>query len=231
MTKQINKIAIVLPVIDAGAKRHKRLIRCLASYYEMTEGLSDIHVLHDANECHIYHPILEQYPEINNYCIPTGISLMEKINLHALEIANKYKYIGFIGDDIVFKTPFESKIINYLSEHSHAMAFGNDLIWNGKLPTHPFMTSKTVMAVGFFGCPAVEHNFFDNYWEMVFDGLQTKKYIPDIVMEHMHSMVGKEKNDYLANVIADKLQLDKIKFINYINRHLEIDLEKIRSYE
>jgi hypothetical protein len=227
----LDKIAIVLPVIDAGAERHKRLIRCLASYYEVTEGLSDIHVLHDTNECNIYHPILEQYPEIFSYCIPTGLTLMEKINVHALDIANKYKYIGFIGDDIVFKTPFENQMISYLSKHTHAMAFGNDLIWNGKLPTHPFMTSKTVLAVGFFGCPAVEHNFFDNYWEMVFNALDTKEYMPEIVMEHMHPMVRKENTDYLANVIADKLQLDKLKFSNYISRNLDLDLEKIRIYE
>ena len=50
----------------------------------------------------------------------------------------KAKQVCFIGDDIIFKTPFENQIINYLSEHKHAMAFGNDLIWNGDLPTHPF---------------------------------------------------------------------------------------------
>lgn len=226
-----NKIAIVLPVRDAGLNRFKRVVRCLKSYYEYTEGFSDIHILHDKDECKIYHQLSEQYPQIINYCIPTGISLMEKINIHAIDIAKKYKYIGFVGDDIVFKTPFEKLIIEHLSQHNHAMAFGNDLIWNGKLPTHPFMTSKTILAVGFFGCPAVEHNFFDNYWGLVFETLKTKKYIPEIIMEHMHMMVAKEENDALTHQIWEKLAIDKIKYTKYIENNFNTDLEKIKSYE
>lgn len=226
-----NKIAIILPVRDGGLGRHKRLERCLESYSKITEGLSDIHLLHDEDECDVYHTITEQYPQIINYCIPTGLTLMQKINVHALDIANNYKYVGFIGDDIVFKTPFESVFIEYLFSVNHGLIFGNDLIWHGALPTHPFITSKTVLAVGFFGCPAVEHNFFDNYWNVIFNALNTKKYIPEIIMEHMHSMVGKENSDYISNVIANKVELDGINFNNYINKNLETDLEKIKTYE
>ena len=102
-----DRIAVILPVRDFGTDRHKRLIRCLDSYREMTEGLSDVYVLHDNDECHIYDPLLDEYPEINNLCVKSEINLMQKINVHALDIANEYKYVGFIGDDIVFKTKWE----------------------------------------------------------------------------------------------------------------------------
>lgn len=195
----------------------------------MTEGLSDIHLLHDDDECDTYHPIAEQYPEIINHCIPTGITLMQKINVHALDIASKYKYVGFIGDDIVFKTPFESSFIEQLSLFDYGMVYGNDLVWNGKLPTHPFITSNAITAVGFFGCPAVEHNFFDNYWQTVFDNLGKVVYFPNIIMEHIHPIVGKENRDEISNKIHSKMDTDQIKFERYINANLVEDLNKIKA--
>jgi hypothetical protein len=225
-----NKIAIVLPVRDGGLGRHKRLVRCLASYQEMTEGLSDIHLLHDEDECDTYHPIAEQYPQIINYCIPTGISLMEKINVHALDIASKYKYVGFIGDDIVFKTRFESYFVQELSSFDYGMVYGNDLVWDGKLATHPFVTSNAITAVGFFGCPAVEHNYFDNYWQTVFSSLEKVVYFPNIVMEHMHPVVRKEVTDEMSDEINSKLETDRIKFERYMNTNLTEDLNKIRAF-
>jgi hypothetical protein len=224
-----NKIAIVLPVRDGGLGRHNRLIRCLASYKEITEGLSDIHLLHDEDECHIYHPIAEQYPKIINYCIPTGISLMQKINVHALDIASKYKYVGFVGDDIVFKTPFEKTFIEHLSSVDYGMAYGDDMVWGQALATHPFITSNAITAVGFFGCPAVEHNYFDNYWQAIFSSLDKIVYLPEILMEHVHPIVGKEVADNIYKEIENKLQLDEIKFTRYMSNNLVEDLDKIKN--
>jgi hypothetical protein len=224
-----NKIAIVLPVRDGGLGRHTRLSRCLKSYYEMTEGLSDIHLLHDEDECNTYHPIAEQYPQIINYCVPTGISLMQKINVHALDIASKYKYVGFIGDDIVFKTPFESTVIENLLAFDYGMVYGNDLVWDGKLATHPFVTSNAITAVGFFGCPAVQHNYFDNYWQTIFGILNKTNYLPEIIMEHIHPIVDKEQRDDIYNDIINKLDSDGIKFKVYMMAHLDDDLNKIKA--
>jgi hypothetical protein len=224
-----NKIAIVLPVRDGGLGRHARLSRCLKSYYEMTEGLSDIHLLHDEDECDTYHPIAEQYPQVINYCIPAGITLMQKINVHALEIASKYKYVGFIGDDIVFKTPFEQTFINYLSTVPYGMVFANDLVWKGKLATHPFITSNAITAVGFFGCPAVEHNFFDNYWHLLFSRLGNLKYTDDVVMEHMHPLVRKEVADTIAHNISMKQAQDSVNFERYVITRMDTDIGKVRN--
>ena len=225
-----NKIAIILPVRDGRLGRSSRLIRCLASYIEMTEGLSDIHLLHDEDECDIYHPIVEQYPQIINYCIPIGITLMQKINVHALDIASKYKYVGFIGDDIVFKTKFEQIFIDLLFSMGFGMVYGNDMVWGEKLATHPFMTSNAITAVGFFGCPAVEHNYFDNYWQAIFGSLNKIVYLPEILMEHVHPIVGKEVADNIYKEIENKLQLDEIKFTRYMSNNLVEDLDKIKNF-
>jgi len=195
----------------------------------MTEGMSDIHVLHDTDECDIYHKIVEEYPEIHNYCVPPGITLMEKINFNSLELAKKYKYIGFIGDDIIFKTPFEKVFIDYLSSVEHGMAFGSDLYQNR--PTHPFMTSKTILAIGFYGLPVVEHNYFDDYWSYIFGELQTAKHFKEIIMEHIHPATGKEQRDVVSDRIYNNLLLDKKRFGAYMSENLYIDVDKVLNYK
>lgn len=225
-----DNIAIVLPVRDGNLGRRSRLPRCLDSYLEMTEGKSVVYLLHDADECHIYDPIAKKYPQIINYCIPTGITLMEKINVHALDIAQNHKYVGFIGDDIVFKTPFESQIIEHLSSVKTGMAFGNDMNWGPKLATHPFISSNAILAVGFFGCPAVTHNFFDNYWQIIFRELGTIKYFSDIIMEHMHPDLGKAPKDSISIGILNRLDSDMALFTRYMQTSLDRDINKIKRY-
>jgi hypothetical protein len=65
----------------------------------------------------------------------------------------------------------------------------------------------------------------------VFGNLKRAIYAPGIIMEHMHSMVGKEKNDELTDLIWNKLQTDSIKFEKYIKNNLDNDLKKIMEHE
>lgn len=226
-----DRIAIILPVRDAGVNRHERLPRCLDSYYEMTENLSDIHLMHDEDECHIYHPIAEKYPNVINYCIPNGINLMEKINIHAIDIANRYKYVGFIGDDIVFRTRWESTFIDFLSKQEYGLAFANDLIHTtGGLATHPFINSRMILALGFFGCPAVGHHYFDNYWMKIVERLGQIKFFERIIMEHMHPIVGKADSDSLFYEIESNLELNTKKYSEYMNKEFENDIRKIQNF-
>jgi hypothetical protein len=226
-----NRIAIILPVRDGGVERYKRITRCLDSYRQVTQGMSDIHLLHDSDECHIYDPIMEKYPEVINYCIPSGLTLMEKINVHCLDIANEYKYVGFIGDDIVFRTLWESQFISWLSTQKYALAFANDLVHTtGGLATHPFITSNMIRALGFFGCPAVGHHYFDNYWESMASTVGTRKFFPQIIMEHMHPIVGKAPQDEMFHKIESKFEENYLKFNEYMKKNFENDVKKVLAY-
>ena len=56
----LDKIGIVLPVRDGGTGRSERLKRCLDSYIDVTEGLSNIFVIVDEDEIETY-SFLEDY--------------------------------------------------------------------------------------------------------------------------------------------------------------------------
>lgn len=227
-----DRIAIILPVRDGGVQRHTRITKCLDSYKQMTEGLSDIYILHDDDECHIYDPILKNYPEIKNYCTKSGITLMEKLNVHAMGIANEYKYIGFIGDDIIFRTRWEKEFLDWLSTQKYALAFANDLLHTtGELATHPFITSNMIRGVGFYGLPAVTHHFFDNYWMKVVNKIGEIKFFDNIIMEHMHPIVNKAPKDSMYHKIEDDLERNHAKYLIYMTKNFDSDIKKILENE
>lgn len=227
-----DRIAIILPVRDGGVDRYKRIRNCLNSYRQVTQGLSDIHLLHDDDECHIYDPILKDYPEVKNYCVKSGITLMEKLNVHAMDIANEYKYVGFIGDDIIFRTKWEKEFIQWLSTKKYALAFANDLLHTtGELATHPFITSNMIKGVGFYGLPAVTHHFFDNYWMKVSRKIGEIKFFNNIIMEHMHPINNKAPKDLMFYRIEDDLEKNHAKYLIYITTNFDSDIKKILEYK
>lgn len=227
-----DKIAIILPVRSAGTTRYERLSRCLDSYLQVTEKMSDVYVLHDDDECHLYDPILAKYPTINNLCVKSGISLMEKINIPALDIANKYKYVGFIGDDIIFRTRWEYEFIQWLSKQEYGLAFANDLIHiTGALATHPFITSNLIKAVGFFGCPALTHQYFDNYWMRIVEKVGKIKFFDKIIMEHMHPLVNKALKDKMFFQIESMHDMNTKNYLTYLSLNFDNDIRKIKEYK
>lgn len=227
-----DKIAIVLPVRHFGTERYKRLTRCLDSYLKYTDGLSDVFVLHDNDECALYDSILQNYPTVKNICVEAGITLMQKINIPAMEIANKYKYMGFIGDDIVFRTKWEQTFIDQMSSERFVLAFANDLMYtDGSLATHPFVTTNMVRAVGFFGCPAVSHHYFDNYWMDLVRTVGSVKFLETVIMEHFHLAMGKDVSDVGYEKIDSQFRESYNGFNSYkANGNFDEDVRKVLAY-
>ena len=223
------KIAIVLPVRDGGTGRFKRLQNCLDSYLEFTENLSEINVILDEDDL-INYEYLDNYKFITKHIAPAGLTLMQKINTISLSLAEEYRYIAFIGDDIVFKTKWESEFISELSKTTNGLVYGNDLHQERNLATHPCITSNMIKAVGFYGCPAVEHNFFDVYWLEIVRLAGTVKYLPNVIMEHMHPNAGKNSYDYISVKINNKLVSDQQRYKDYMLENKMSDIIKIKEY-
>lgn len=88
-----------------------------------------------------------------------------------------------------------------------------------------------IKAVGFFGCPAVQHNCFDNYWMNIVHSLGEIKYFPSIIMDHMHPHAGKANHDNISYHINNLLYQDVSNFDKYMDENKESDIKKILEYE
>jgi len=225
-----DKIAIVLPVRDAGTGRSQRLINCLNSWRKQSENLSDVHIIIDEDDVQYFEYLLEEEKEnVHVHIKPADLTLMEKINTIGLDIAHTYKYMIFIGDDIVFETPWESRFIEYLRSVPAGLVYANtlDLPDHIDWASHPCITTNLVRAVGFYGCPAVHHNYFDNFWSEVAKEIGHFHKMPDVIMDHRR--IGWTP-DHIYQEIVELQVTDKVRYEEYKETKYAQDLQKIKDY-
>jgi hypothetical protein len=224
----LDKIALILPIRYAGENRKNRLRDAINSWHKQSERLSDLHVIIDDDNVEVFN-FLYSVKEIKSITVQSAENtLMQKLNTIALDIASNYKYMAFTADDIVFETPWESKFVNYLSSVPYGVVYANDTLHGKKLPTHPCVSSNLVTALGFFGCPAVAHNYFDNFWMSIGTELGYIEYFDDVIMRHMHPIAGRAPYDELTVKILDLMHSDGEGYTEYMNKNFIKDIEKIK---
>jgi hypothetical protein len=104
--------------------------------------------------------------------------------------------IGFMGDDHRPRTEGWDEIyLETLFEMPGSMVYGDDGLQGQRLPTQIAMTSDIVRALGYMAPPGLRHLFVDNFWldlGMAAGGL---RYLPRVLIEHMHPVAGKAELD------------------------------------
>ena len=103
------------------------------------------------------------------------------------------------ADDIVFKTKNWDEIIekkfNTISDQICLFAV-NDLYQNpSTLATHPIISKKALDIFGHFLPPEIDCNYGDEWLTYIFKGANRYYPMPDIIVEHMHWLVGKGDRD------------------------------------
>jgi hypothetical protein len=158
-------------------------------------------------------------------------SMNGTLNAIAVEAADEFDILAFMGDDHLPRTNrWDYHIRNALGDGA-AMAYGNDLMQGILLPTAVFMSSSIVQALGYMAPPLLYHLFLDNAWiewGKAFGGL---KYLPDVVIEHLHPQAGKADWDegHIRVNSGEMWEHDRTAFDDYVKSDLESDLNKLRA--
>jgi hypothetical protein len=117
--------------------------------------------------------------------------LVRWLNVLAVPLSRRYKFIGHIGDDNVPRTVgWDTRIIESLQEN--LFCFGDDLDPGrapGSLSIHIFMRSTVVKKLGYMGPPSIQHMYVDPVW-YAWGKATSIEFLPDVVLEHMHYTVG-----------------------------------------
>lgn len=122
--------------------------------------------------------------------------LVPKLNLEAMRVVNEYHSLAFMGDDHVPRTEgWAARYVEELREMGTGIVFGDDLLQGERLPTHWAMTSDIVRALGAMIPAPVEHLYSDNAILNVGRAAECLRYLPDVVVEHMHPLAGKGPAD------------------------------------
>jgi hypothetical protein len=71
------------------------------------------------------------------------------------------------------------------------IVYGDDLIQGERLPTAPGIRSDIIAALGWMGPPVLHHLYVDNAWRALADAAGCRLYLPGVVVEHCHPIVGR----------------------------------------
>ena len=102
--------------------------------------------------------------------------------------------LGCVGDDFLFRTPgWDALVADALA--TPGVAYGDDLLMGRALPTAVFMSSAIPRALGWYALPTLRHLCADDAWRSVGEGIGALRYLPGVVIEHMHPVAGKAPVD------------------------------------
>lgn len=117
--------------------------------------------------------------------------------VHLLDLVKfpLYDYFVFMGDDHLPRTQnWDEAFIQALGQNT-GIAYGNDLLQGENLPTAFCMTRDLVMELRGMTFPGCIHLFFDNFVKQLGIDLNYLKYLPDVIIEHLHPVAGKAEMD------------------------------------
>lgn len=117
-------------------------------------------------------------------------TMVEALNVAAAGV-NEYA-VGFMGDDHRPRTVgWDRAYLDALLELRVGMVYGDDLFQHANIPTQIAMTTDIVKALGWMAPPALVHMYVDNWWLELGRRADCIRYLPDVVVEHVHPAAGK----------------------------------------
>ena len=106
-----------------------------------------------------------------------------------------YDYFVFMGDDHLPRTKNWDKAFIQALGINTGIVYGNDLLQGENLPTAFGMSRDIVMELQGMTFPGCIHLFFDNFVKQLGIDLNYLKYLPDVIIEHLHPVAGKAEMD------------------------------------
>ena len=171
----------------------------LAQAFKDTNTEADLYIVIDNDD-----PKWNEYAKSENYKkLPadnkTG-GCAKSLNTGAVYLLDitkfpLYDYFVFMGDDHLPRTKnWDKAFIRALGQNT-GIVYGDDLLQGANLPTAFGMTRDLVNELRGMTFPGCVHLFFDNFVKQLGLDLEYLKYLPDVIIEHLHPAAGKAEMD------------------------------------
>lgn len=164
--------------------------------------------------------------------LPQWKPMVRKLNEVAVERVNEYFALGFAGDDHLPRTPgWAGRYVDALYELGTGIVYGDDLIQREQLPTQWAMTADIVRALGRMVPADVEHLYCDNAVADLGRCAGCLRYLPDVVVEHVHPIAGKAPMDlgYVRVNRPEQYRRDGAAYQRWVAEQLETDAATVRA--
>lgn len=167
------------------------------------------------------------------HVLPTWQPLVPKLNGWAALVAgHRHFALGFAGDDHLPRTPgWARAYLDELHAIGTGIVYGNDGIQGQRLPTQWAMTADIVRALGRMVPADVEHLYCDNAVKDLGEAAGCLRYLPDVLIEHMHPVAGKAAMDagYARVNRPDQYAKDRAAYETWRDRLLPDQAAMVRA--
>jgi Glycosyl transferase family 2 len=217
-----NAVLVIVPARSRPAKSVE-----FAEAFFAHSTCSDLVFGLDGNDDHNYPRLPGVQYEVN-----PRLRLVGTLNVIARKHMDQYEYLAFMGDDHRIRTPgWDQKLVAAIADLSHGIAYGNDLFMGANLPTTVLMKSSIVRTLGYMAPPSLTHLYSDNFWLDLGSALGSIRYVDDVIIEHMHYILGKAEADelYLDVNSTEMYERDRTAFETYKRDRFAADLELLRA--
>jgi hypothetical protein len=154
------------------------------------------------------------------------------LNFIAKKYCEDYDYLVFMGDDHRPRTKdWDLLLAESIKDIKYGFAYGNDLFQGENLPTAVMQDARITRTLGYFSPPPMKHLFLDNFWRDTGRELGTLRYLPEVVIEHMHPYIGKVEMDagYAEVNSVEVGSHDQMAYMDYLTNQWQDDLAKLRA--
>lgn len=213
------KILTIVPT------RNRNPIGFYQSFVENTKHSDLVFVVienHHKKEFHIEGASYEIIPPSNR----TGFVF--PLNYAARKYCNQYTHLAFLGDDIRIRTKdWDDILYESIKDIQYGIAYPNDLLQGENLPTHVMLDSQIVQTLGYMVPDIFVHQYADNFWKDLGEALNTLRYLPNVLIEHMHFINNKAKLDSTYQEILNVEQVSTERYYEYKNSLFNQDVNKL----
>ena len=204
--------------------------KCLDSFKQMSH-ISDFLLIIDEDEKDLY-PKIEGVTTIvmpasygTTWCAKTNYFVEKKLY-------QGYETFTWIDDDCVVETDaWDLTLYLPLKVKGYGVAWGEDGIQHGRVPTKGMATTNLLDLIGFFSIPGTIHLYVDDFWKRIAEDIQSAHYAPQVSMPHYHWVNKKAEMDatYAISASAETWHHDEKVFTDYITGDYHDLIDKIKK--
>lgn len=226
---RVVKCAILVP----SRGRPERAAAMAASVHATADGAVQVVVIVDPDE-----PRLMEYsaafPSSRGatrlVTLGERLGFVGSLNRLAVDLWDEYSILGAFGDDVLFRTPGWDGIVEETLD-TPGIAYGDDLIHGERHPSAVFMSSGIAKALGWLAMPGTTHQWADDAWKQLGQALDCLRFMPDVIVEHMHPAVEKAEWDATYREVFDgeRAARDHAGYQEWLAKYLPGDVTAVRA--
>lgn len=152
----------------------------------------------DDPELENYKEVAAAHPDTARVEVVQGGWMVAALNEAAMRVVadRRVTAVGFLGDDHRPRTPgWDAAYLSALNQMGAGVVYGDDLLQHEFVPTQCAMSASIIRQLGWMAHPTLKHMYVDTLWRDMADAANRRRYLPDIVVEHLHYLNGKATED------------------------------------